>query len=308
MKLNLILLFIITFGFAYNGSITGVTYFDYTRENYESAFNFNRQYFNYAIEMSNDMKFKVVFDVGRTNKVTDKLGNNIEDTRLIVFLKKAQIDYESEWGKTSLGLIGTNTYGVQEKNWGYRFIEKSAMDKNKFVSTVDLGVGYSKNLMENLNLGIQYVNGEGYKKPETDFIQKINMNINYGEMNLLKNKGVNLGFVFSADITKDSLITMYSIYGAVALKGFRIGIESDAKNQENKEISALTSTYFNYQINSKIDIFSRYDVLDDGVIETYFISGIVYNCGSGLLVSPNFRTTNDDMDDFVYSLNFQFKF
>ena len=56
MKKNLILLSIITFGFAYNGSITGVTYFDYTCENDASAFNFNRQYFNYAIEMSNNEK------------------------------------------------------------------------------------------------------------------------------------------------------------------------------------------------------------------------------------------------------------
>ena len=127
MKLNLILLFIITFGFAYNGSITGVTYFDYTRENYESAFNFNRQYFNYAIEMSNDVKFKVVFDVGRANKGTvdfcedDSCEEKSEDTRLIVFLKKAQLDYKTKWGNTQLGLIGTNTYGVQEKKLGISF-------------------------------------------------------------------------------------------------------------------------------------------------------------------------------------------
>ena len=29
--------------------------------------------------------------------------------------------------KISLGLIGMNTFGVQEKNWGYRFIEKSPL-------------------------------------------------------------------------------------------------------------------------------------------------------------------------------------
>ena len=185
MKKKLILLFIITFGFSYNGSITGVTYFDYTWENDVSAFNFNRQYFNYAIEMSNDMKFKVVFDVGRTANGTVescKLGvceENLEDTRLLVFLKKAQLDYKCNWGKTSWGLIGTNTYDVQEKNWGYRFIEKSALDKNKFVSTADLGVGFSKNFMSNLNVGIQYLNGEGYKSPEINFIQKLTIPLNF---------------------------------------------------------------------------------------------------------------------------------
>ena len=65
-----------------------------------------------------------------------------------------------------------------------------------------------------------------------------------------------------------------------------------------------------YSINNKIDAFTRYDVLENDDDEfKYFISGIVYDCGSGLLVSPNVRTTNDDdTDDFVYSLNFQFTF
>ena len=72
MKKNLILLSIITFGFAYNGSITGVTYFDYTCENDASTFNFNRQYFNYAIEMSNDIKLRIVFDAGRTNELDEE--------------------------------------------------------------------------------------------------------------------------------------------------------------------------------------------------------------------------------------------
>ena len=308
MKNNFILLTIFTFVFAYNGSITGVTYFDYTRENDASAFNFNRQYFNYAIEISNDMKFKVVFDVGRTANGTVescKLGvceENLEDTRLLVFLKKAQLDYKCNWGKTSWGLIGTNTYDVQEKNWGYRFIEKSALDKNKFVSTADLGVGFSKDFMSNLNVGIQYLNGEGYKSPEINFIQKLNLNINYGEMNLLNNNGGNLGFVYSTELTEESPLTMLSLYGGVALRKIRIGAELDISDEKE-----LTSVYLNYIVNQKSSIFSRYDILDeDNVKDRYIISGIVYNCGNGFLVSPNIRKSNED--DLLYKLNFQFKF
>ena len=308
MKNNFILLTIFTFVFAYNGSITGVTYFDYTRENDASAFNFNRQYFNYAIEMSNDMQFKVVFDVGRTANGTvefckeDECEENLEDTRLLVFLKKAQLDYKCNWGKTSWGLIGTNTYDVQEKNWGYRFIEKSALDKNKFVSTADLGVGFSKNFMSHLNVGIQYLNGEGYKSPEINFIQKLNLNINYGEMNLLNNNGGNLGFVYSTELTEESPLTMLSLYGGVALRKIRIGTELDISDEKE-----LTSVYLNYIVNQKSSIFSRYDILDeDNVKDRYIISGFVYNCGNGFLVSPNIRKSNED--DLLYKLNFQFKF
>ena len=302
MKKVTILLSLFTFAFAYNGSITGVTYFDYTRENDASAFNFNRQYFSYSIDMSNDAKFKVVFDVGRTNKATDELGNNIEDTRLVTFLKKAQLDHKCEWGMTNLGLIGTNTYGIQEKNWGYRFIEKSALDKNKFVSTADLGVGVSMNLLNNFNVGIQYLNGEGYKSPEINYIQKINLNVNYGEANLSKNSGANLGVVYSSELTEDSPLTLFSLYGGFAFRGIRFGTELDISDEK-----ALTSVYLNYLVNRKVSIFSRYDVLEeDSDKDKFFISGLVYNCGSGILISPNIRKSNKD--ELVYKLNFQFTF
>jgi len=302
MKKVTILLSLFTFVFAYNGSITGVTYFDYTRENDASAFNFNRQYFSYSIDMSNDAKFKVVFDVGRTNKATDELGNNIEDTRLVTFLKKAQLDHKCEWGMTNLGLIGTNTYGIQEKNWGYRFIEKSALDKNKFVSTADLGVGVSMNFLNNFNVGIQYLNGEGYKSPEINYIQKINLNVNYGETNLSKNSGANLGVVYSSELTEDSPLTLFSLYGGFAFRGIRFGTELDISDEK-----ALTSVYLNYLVNRKVSIFSRYDVLEeDSDKDKFFISGLVYNCGSGILISPNIRKSNKD--ELVYKLNFQFTF
>ena len=303
MKRLTILISLLTFGFGYNGSITGVTYFDYTRENDVSAFNFNRQYFNYTIKTSENMNFKLVFDVGRTHKVTDEYGNNIEDTRLLVFLKKAQLDYKSNWGKTILGIIGTNTYGVQEKTWGYRFIDKSAMDKNKFVKTADLGIGFSKNLMSNLNMGIQYLNGEGYKSPEINFIQKLNLNINYGEINLSKNSGLNLGMVYSTDLTEDSSrVTLFSIYTGFSIKKIRFGAEFDIL--DDKE---LTSIYLNYSLSRQIDLFSRYDVLsEDSKKDKYIISGLVFDCENGLLISPNIQKSNED--DLVYKLNFQFKF
>ncbi|MDB3868560.1 hypothetical protein N9263_00695 [Candidatus Marinimicrobia bacterium] len=309
MKNIIILLSIFTIGFPYNGSITGITYFDYTRENDASAFNFKRQYFNYAIQMSDDIKFKVVFDVGRTSNGTvescidDECEEHLEDTRLVLFLKKAQIDYNSNWGKASLGMIGTNTYGIQEKTWGYRFIDKSAMDKNKFVKTADLGIGLSKNIISNLNVGMQYLNGEGYKTPESNFIQQLSLNINYGEMNLSKNSGLNLGMVYSTDLTEDSSrVTLFSIYTGFSIKKIRFGAEFDIS--DDKE---LTSIYLNYSLSRKIDLFSRYDVLsEDSEKDQYIISGLVFDCENGLLISPNIRKSNED--DLVYKLNFQFKF
>jgi hypothetical protein len=156
--------------------------------------------------------------------------------------------------------------------------------------------------MSNLNVGIQYLNGEGYKSPEINFIQKLNLNINYGEMNLLENNGANLGFIYSTDLTETLPSTLFSIYGGFAFKGTRVGIESDFS--DDKE---LTSAYLNYIIDRKVSIFLRYDNLNEHKVkDTYLISGLVYDCGSGILVSPNIRKSNKD--DLVYKLNFQFRF
>ena len=54
----------------------------------------------------------------------------------------------------------------------------------------------------------------------------------------------------------------------------------------------------------QIDAFIRYDVLtDDEDKFKYFISGIVYDFGSGLLVSPNISSTRIIPEYYVYKLN-----
>ena len=111
-------------------------------------------------------------------------------------------------GKTSFGLIGMHTYNVQEKNWGYRFIEKSAIDLNKFSSTADLGIAFSSSVISELNTTIQFVNGEGYKKPQGDEHFKSVFNITYGESKLNKNDGYNVGLVYSSESTDNDPVTM----------------------------------------------------------------------------------------------------
>ena len=230
MKKILIVLSIIGFMFA-EGKIGGVTYFDYSNTEKASGFNFQRQYFGYGGEVSDQVSYKILFDVGRTNvgaAVIEKdTSYKSEDTRLVVFLKKAQINYKSSFGRFNFGLIGMNTYAVQESNWGYRFIEKSAIDKNGFSSTADIGVGFSRSLIDNLNLSLLIVNGEGFKTPQGDKFQKIAFNATYGESNLNKNDGYNGGLVYTTESTDTDPTTMTSVFGGFAGIGLRLGGEYD---------------------------------------------------------------------------------
>jgi len=306
MKYLITLLTCITISMAADGKIGGVTYFDFISLDDSTAFNFQRQYFSYAVDMSDDIKFKIIFDVGRSGT----------DSRLNTYLKKAQIDYNTSYGKVSIGLIGMNTHAVQEKNWGNRFIEKSAMDKNGYSTSADLGIGFSRLLRENLNISLQMVNGEGYKKPQGDKYHKISFNATYGERKLNKNDGYNVGVVYSTAATDSYPRNMISAFGGFSSMGLRLGAKYDLLTEGDVE-SNIISVSVNYGVRDNIDSFFRYDMYDDNDSENkmgknYLIAGIILNCGSGLSVAPNMRMTSyeDSSIDTTneYKINFQFKF
>ena len=321
MKYLIILLTYISISIAADGKIGGVTYFDYTNSKEKSAFVLKRQYFSYGIDISDEVKFRVVFDVGRTDVGTvlrEDGGEKSEDTRLVAFLKKAQIDHRTSYGKISMGLIGMNTYNIQEKNWGYRFIEKSAIDKYKFSSTADLGIGFSRTLVNQLKMSLQVVNGEGYKNPQSDKYHKIAFNSTYGEHNLVKNSGFNAGVVYTTEQTDDKPNTMASLFGGFAGMGLRLGGQFNMLKKGGIE-SQIISVSSNYSMTDKLDAFVRYDMFDPNTDEidgwkdnsTYLIAGIQLSCGNGLLVAPNIRMESyeDDLDSATeYKINFQFKF
>ena len=305
MKKILLVVSITGFMFA-EGKIGGVTYFDFISSDDSTAFYFQRQYFGYGGDISDQVSFKILFDVGRSDS----------DTRLTTYLKKAQVNYKSSFGKFNFGLIGMNTYAVQESNWGYRFIGKSAIDKNGFSATADIGIGFSRSLIDNLNLSLLFVNGEGFKKSQGDKYHKIAFNTTYGEGNLNKNDGYNAGVVYTTESTDTDPTTMASVFGGFAGMGLRLGGEYDMLTEGSVE-SNIISVSANYTVRDNIDIFARYDMVDDNDDtnkngNNYLVTGIVLACDGGISVAPNLRMVNyentDKYSEMEYKVNFQFKF
>jgi len=304
MKRIIIVISVFAMLIAADTKIGGTTYFDYASGETQSGFNFNRQYIAFSGKASDDLKYKVIFDVGR-----------VAGEPLIAFLKKAQIDYKTTFAKVSMGLIGMNTYGVQEKNWGYRFIEKSAIDKNGYSSTADIGVGFSKSMSKDLNISIQIVNGEGYKVPQQDKHHKISINATYGEGKLNKNDGYNVGLVYSTEASDTDPTNMMSLFGGYASSGLRVGAEYNTKTTGNDKLS-LISLCANYAFKEDMGLFFRYDMdggdQDDSTDgDNYLIAGAVLNCGSGLSVAPNIRMksyNNNAESTSEYKINVQYKF
>ena len=282
------------------GSLGGYAIFDYSNASGNDGFDLKRAYLSYSSDLSDELFFKMRFDVGRH-----------ADDRLTTYLKNAYLDYKCDNGdKLSIGLIGTNSFGAQEKNWGYRFIEKSVVDKYGMTNTADFGIGYSKTFGK-VKTSMQLLNGEGFKKSDEDGKQSLYLSVLYGESRLDKNDGMNLGFVMNNNPQSDGTVNnLVGLFGGWASNGLRLGLEH---NQFEVELSDLTeeatSFYLNYDLNDNWDIFVRHDLndlnVDDDVdaVDLTIVGG-VWNVTNGLMVAPNVYL--DDIN--TYRLTCMFKY
>jgi len=286
--------------------IKGYSIFNYDN----NAFSVDRAYFQYTDDISDELFFKLRYDVGRDS---DENG----DTKLSTYLKNAYVDWKVDnIGKLSFGLLSTISYSIQEKTWGYRFISKSSIDKAGFITTADFGVGFSKKYGE-FDLNIQLLNGEGYKKQDSDEKIKTYIRLMKGESNLSKNDGINYGIILTSyegidgDEDNENLFGIFSGWSKDRLRlGFEYyTFESWHINTNMLETELLTSINANYTINENFDIFMRHYMLEtDGVDDTdsaETLIGGVWNPTKGLYIAPNVAV-NDDSED--YRLTFMFKY
>jgi len=313
MKYLISLITLIAIGISGDGVLGGKVYYDYTHDFTEEAINddgfaLKRVYFTYKKVISNGISFKLTTDI------------DYKESPKNLYLKYAMLNWKSPVGKLTFGQQGMNVFNVQEKTWGFRFIEKSPMDLHKFSSSADMGVGYSGKVNE-IHYSLLITNGTGYKKTESDEYKKISGQLIYGEKQLIKKDGYNAGLSFSTEPYEvDSVTTenknVISLFGGFAGGNLRIGGEfdllTDAAIDETQQIIAF---YTSYAVTENLEGLVYIDMFDpntntdkDG--KTYLVAGVNYYPGKGLIISPNIRMTTPEEGDntTIFKVNFQFKF
>ena len=303
--------------------ISGVSYFRYAigdfNEGEQSGFHIDRAYLTYNKTISDKSAFKFQSDI-------HNMGGAYH-----MFIKKAHMTYKmNENSKIMMGVIGMNMLNIQEKNWGYRFIQKSAMDLNKWSATADLGVGFHQSLGK-ISLSVLLTNGEGYKKTSSDDYEKLSIQAIYGEKRLDKNDGFNAGVVFSSldyDIDDESKTgNVMGFFSGWSGMGARLGFEYNMGTDLNLEVieddegaadidettmydtsSSLMSFYGNYTLPflNDLSLFARYDMLDSGIENhetTTLLAGLVYKCEGGVMISPNVKQVTVGEEDPTTSMN-----
>ena len=180
-------------------------------------------------------------------------------------------------------------------------------------------------------------NGSGYKSSENDKHKKMSGQLVYGQKNLSKNDGINIGTSFSMEpydydnteqsYTSTKIKTLMAFYGGYAGNGLRIGAEFDTHTDDGLDITQqIIAGYANYKISDKINILGRIDrfdpwteSIDDPATtgtneekdsETNIIAGFNYVPAKGLRIIPNIRMIipEEGKKTTLFMLNFEFKF
>ena len=299
--------------------IGGLVFYDYSyqmnKEEDNNEFELRRVYFTYTRALSDRIVYKFQTDVGRT-------GN---DDRLTAYLKNAKVDWKTAAGTITIGLQGMNIFNVQEKNWGYRFIEKSAMDQRTFASSADLGIGFARSFSKNVHFSLLATNGRGYKHSENDSYKKVSTQLFYGSKKIVGKDGYNVGVILTYepyDLAGDAGVktkqskSVTGVFAGMTKGKVRIGADYDLLKDNGLDITkSIISVYGILAVQPNLNLFARFDqwdpnttIDDDG--ESYIIAGVDYLPVKGFYIAPNFRLINPQIGDVVkmVKVNFQVKF
>ena len=291
---------------AQEGKPFGKVFTNFNHDNDKNEFELKRAYLGYSYKIDDNFSTKITFDVG----------NNSSGSSYTTFLKIASLTWKPMTNTTlNMGMIGTKNFKFMEKSWGRRYIEKSALDKEKWANSADLGVSLDYKVFENFTLDGQILNGEVYKKTQdADGLMRVGFGGTYKLSSFSIRLFRDIKSCACSDI--DQEITTASI--SYSNNGLNLGFETDmmanSNNIENDD-REIMSIYGSYKLSDRYTLFGRYDDYtsegswdEDG---TYAIAGVEAQLTKGVKAAVNIRqTTNDinDVKDNSFYLNLEYKF
>ncbi len=203
-----------------------------------------------------------------------------------------------------LGLIGTPMYDNVEDFWGYRAMEKTAIDLFKFGNSRDLGIGLKGALDNKKTLTYALVFGNGSNnKSETNHGKAV-----YGRLNFQPRPS--LFFEIYADYINgdnESSVNIFQAFAGVKGKWGRSGLNFGVRNSRTAGVTSdlkFVSLFGVFKVGSKLDLVGRYDrLLDpnpsgskidyipmaDNVQANVVLAGLGWSLSDNVKVIPNLK-------------------
>jgi hypothetical protein len=251
----------------------------------ENGFWFRRIYFTYDTKLDEYFSGRVRFEMASKGDFTTK-------AKMEPFAKDAYLKWKKSRHSILFGLSGTPTWGLLEKIWGYRSVEKTPLDLQKYGSSRDIGIAFKGNFDEEKKFGYHLMLGHGAgtssetnrqkkaylaldAKPHDNLVVQV-----YGDIEDGKTEN-------TAKTTFQGFAGLSGDPGRVGalfcMQTLQLGVDSLNENVDSSFV--IVSAFGVKKISDKVSAFARGDLNLDGNMRTSSIS--YYTAGENVHIMPN---------------------
>ncbi|MCD6277695.1 hypothetical protein J7J69_05575 [candidate division WOR-3 bacterium] len=278
----------------FSGDMIGEYY--YVSQNHNDSlvghngFWFRRIYFTYDNFPQENVKIRLRLEMGSPGKFNTK-------STLNPVVKDAFISFNGDAGKLTFGIQPTPTFAKVEDSWGYRSLEKTPLDLQKWSSSRDFGISFTgrRSILDyKLMIGNSSSN-----KSECNKGKRV-----YGALGVTPIDGLYIEFygdysgIYSSN--KDYIVQGFASYRCSL---FRIGMLYAVKGEiGNSQKRNILSGYGVFNTGEKLDVIVRCDRMFEANPEgeaisyipfaqnspsTFILVGLSYEIYKNIKIIPN---------------------
>ncbi|THD79381.1 MAG: hypothetical protein E7812_09935 [Phenylobacterium sp.] len=213
-----------------------------------------------------DHKFN---DVWSANLTTD-VAYVSADSLTQVYIKKAYLQAKlSDAAVIRFGSADLPWVPFVEDIYGYRFVENTLIDRDKFGTSADWGVHASGKLAGGLfNYAVSVIDGQGYKNPVRTKTMDIEGRANINYDNFIVGVGGytgKLGKEVQNGVATPHTANRFDAVAAYVVPQFRVGVEYFSASDWNNVTTVVAdksdgySVFGSYNFTSQVSAFGRFD-------------------------------------------------
>lgn len=266
-----------------------------TPDDTRALFEIERAYLGYSTQVSPNLSAEVKVDIGSPENESV-----YAMVKRYAYIRNAFITYKKGNFKTDVGIIGMTHFSVQEKFWGYRYVQKSFADRFKYGKSVDMGVNAFYAINKTLSFDAGIVNGEGYSQLQNDnyFEYTAGATVQWPNpvtWRLYTNVGP------SATNTK----MVYAAFAGITFTPkWNLGMEYNLLQNYNYRDGYNQfgySVFSTYKLPRNMKVFGRFDMSQSNILEGAENPWNLAKDGSSLIVGAECKVN----DHLKLSLNYQ---
>jgi hypothetical protein len=282
-----------------------------------------------ALESSNGFWLRRVYltvdhklDDGFSTRLRMEMGSPGDFTtsaKLVPFVKDAYLKWKRGRHSVLFGISGTPTWGALEKSWGYRSIEKTPLDLQKWGSSRDFGVAVKGALDVGKKVRYHVMLGNGNStKSETNDGKKVMASLGFHPNEHLFLEG----YVDVENRVGETDRTTYQGFAGYKGSKGRVGVHYARQEREqgvgteNLKLDLL-SGFAVLKASDTVNLFSRVDVMSDAnpsaakisylpfaedAEATFYVVGVDFVASDQVNIMPNvefitYKSTLDGVED-----------